>query len=84
MLVGEIEKNALQKIRVSSETYNGHDFLDIIVYYYDRNELGNDYKFIKKEIAIAHDNIEELIVLLRKAQDKKSAPCSNIGYYKGR
>ncbi len=74
MLVGKIEKNALQKIRVSSETYNGHDFIVIIVYYYDQNEPENDYKFIKKEIAIAHDNIEELIALLRKAQDKKIAP----------
>ncbi len=66
MLIGEIEKNSLQKIRVASETYKGHDFIDIRVYY--QNEDEDDYKPSKKGIAISPDKIEELIALLKKAQ----------------
>jgi 2,3-bisphosphoglycerate-independent phosphoglycerate mutase len=66
MLIGEIEKNALQKIRVSSERYKGHDFVDIRIFYQD--EVGADYKPTKKGIAIAPDKLEGLIALLRKAQ----------------
>ncbi len=67
MLIGEIEKNSLQKIRVTSETYKGHDFVDIRVYY--RDEAEDDYKPSKKGIAISPDKIEELIALLKKAQE---------------
>ncbi len=65
MLIGEIKKNSLQKIRITSETYKGHDFIDIRVYY--QNE--DNYKPSKKGIAISPDKIEELISLLKKAQE---------------
>ncbi len=67
MLIGELEKNSLQKIRVTSETYKGHDFIDIRVYY--QEEAEDDYKPSKKGIAIAPDKIGELIALLKKAQE---------------
>ncbi len=66
MLIGEIEKNSSQKIRVSSERYKGHDFVDIRIFYQD--EIGADYKRTKKGIAIAPDKLEGLIALLKKAQ----------------
>ncbi len=67
MLIGEIEKNSLQKIMVTSETYKGHDFVDVRVYY--RNEAEDDYKPSKKGIAIAPYKIEVLIALLKKARE---------------
>ncbi len=66
MLIGEIEKNALEKIRVSNKRYKEHDFTDIRIFYQD--EIGADYKPTKKGIAIAPDKLEGLISLLRKAQ----------------
>ncbi len=65
-IIGEIEKNSSQKIRVSSKNYKGHDFIDIRIFYQD--EVEDDYKPTKKGIAIAPDKLEGLIALLRKAQ----------------
>lgn len=65
MLIGEIQKNTTEKIRVSTESYKGYDFIDVRVYYEDDNR---EWKPSKKGIAISPDKVEELINLLKKAE----------------
>jgi hypothetical protein len=65
MLIGEIQKNSTEKIRVSIESYKGHEFIDVRVYYEDDT---GEWRPTKKGIAIAHDKVDELLELLRKAK----------------
>lgn len=65
MLIGEIQKNSMEKIRVSTETFKGHSFIDIRVYYEDDT---GEWKPTKKGIAIAPDKVDSLIELLKKAR----------------
>ncbi len=62
MLIGEIQKNTTEKIRVSKESYKGHDFIDVRVYYEDDN---GEWRPTKKGIAISPDKVDELINLLK-------------------
>lgn len=64
MSVGEIQKNALEKIIVSTGTYKGYDFVDVRVYYQDKD---GEWKPTRKGVAVPPDKLEELIDLLMKA-----------------
>jgi hypothetical protein len=65
MAVGEIQKNALEKIIVSTGTYKGYDFVDVRVYYQDKD---GEWKPTRKGVAVPPDKLEELIDLLKRAQ----------------
>lgn len=65
MAVGEIQKNALEKIIVSTGSYKGYDFVDVRVYYQDKD---GEWKPTRKGVAVPPDRLEELIELLKKAQ----------------
>ena len=65
-LIGEIQKNTIEKIRIQWAEYQGRRFLDVRVYFED--SVG-EWKPTKKGIAIAPDKIESLAELLRKAQE---------------
>lgn len=67
MLIGEIQKNSTEKIRVSTESYKGYDFIDVRVYYEDDT---GEWKPTKKGIAISKDNLEPLIKLLNEGKKK--------------
>jgi len=69
-LIAEIEKNAVEVIRVSWSEYKGHHFLDVRVYYED-GETG-EWKPTKKGIAIAPDLLPELIAALQTAEGTKA------------
>lgn len=65
MLIGEIQKNSTEKIRVTISEYKGHEFIDVRVYFEDDN---GEWKPTKKGIAISPDKIDEVISLLKKAK----------------
>lgn len=66
MLMGEIQKNSTEKIKVSTESYKGHDFIDVRVYYEDDT---GEWRPTKKGIAIASEKVDDLIGLIRKAKE---------------
>ncbi len=66
-LVGEIDKNSKEKIRIRWETYKGVCFLDVRAHYKD--DMG-EWVPTKKGIAISPNKIEDLVELLRKAQEQ--------------
>lgn len=66
MLIGEIKKNSTEKIKVSTESYKGHDFIDVRVYYEDDT---GEWRPTKKGIAITSKKIDDLINLIKKAKE---------------
>lgn len=68
MLIGEIQKNLKERIRVSMEEYRGHKFIDLRVYF--EAESG-EWKPTKKGIALNSDSIDAVIEALQKASKKR-------------
>ena len=67
MLIGEIQKNLKERIRVSIEEYRGHKFIDLRVYFEAEN---GEWKPTKKGIALNGDSIDAVIEALQKARKK--------------
>jgi len=67
MLIGEIQKNSIDKLRVSISEYKGFTFLDIRVHYEDSQ---GEYKPTKKGITLKKEDIEPLIKLLKEGEKK--------------
>lgn len=67
MLIGEINKNSTEKIRVTLSEYKGYTFLDVRVYYEDDS---GEWHPTKKGIAISKDNPDPLIKLLNEGREK--------------
>lgn len=63
-IIGEIDKNQKEKIRVSIEEYRGSRFIDCRVYWQD--ETG-EWKPSRKGISLSQDTIDEVTEALRKA-----------------
>ncbi len=63
MLIDEFQKNTMEKIRVSTENYKGHDFISIRVFYEDNQGV---WKPTKKGISISYDKIGTLMEILGK------------------
>ena len=68
MLIGEIQKNSTEKIKVTLSEYKGYEFIDVRVYYEDDS---GEWRPTKKGIAIAPDKVKELMDLLTRAQEGK-------------
>lgn len=62
-LIGQIDKNKKEKIKVSLEEYRGHRLCDCRVYWDD----GGTWRPSKKGIALSDENIDEVIELLKRA-----------------
>ena len=54
----EIQKNTLEKIRIQRTNFNGHELIDIRVYYEAEN---GEWKPTKKEIAFSLSLANEVI-----------------------
>jgi hypothetical protein len=67
MLIGEISKNSIEKIRVTLSEYKGYTFLDVRIYVEDDT---GEWIPTKKGIAISKDNLEPLIKLLDEGKKK--------------
>lgn len=62
MILGEIQKNATEIIRVSKESFKGKDYLDIRIYF--QNDEG-EWKPTKKGITLSPEKVDELIEILQ-------------------
>lgn len=64
MVIGEIERNPTERLRVSTESYKGRDYIDVRIYY---EADDGEWKPTKKGVTIAPDKAEEFIELVSKA-----------------
>lgn len=67
MLIGEIPKNATEKIRVNLSEYKGYRFVDIRIYFADDS---GEWKPTKKGVTITKDGLDTLIKLLNEGKKK--------------
>jgi hypothetical protein len=67
MLIGEMEKNQSEVIRIKIEEFKGYKFLDIRVYFQDQS---GEWKPTKKGVAVPFEKIENFIGLVNKIQEK--------------
>ncbi len=64
MVIGEIERNPTERLRISTENFKGRDYIDLRIYY---EAEGGEWKPTKKGVTIAPDKVDEVIELLGKA-----------------
>jgi len=69
MIIGEIERNPTERLRVSTENFKGRDYIDLRIYY---EADDGEWKPTKKGVTIAPDKAEEVIELLSKASRELS------------
>ncbi len=62
-LIGEVEKNQKEQIKVSVENYRNHEFVDCRVYWDDNGT----WRPSKKGISLNDETLDEVIELLKKA-----------------
>jgi hypothetical protein len=67
MMIGDLERNATEVVRVSAEEFKGRKYIDIRIYFKD-NE--GEWRPTKKGVTVQPDKIDELMGLLRKAQEQ--------------
>ncbi len=63
MIIGEIQKNATENIRISKESYKGKEYVDIRIYF--QNDEG-EWKPTKKGVTLSPEKIDELLEILQK------------------
>ncbi len=67
MVIGEIERNPTERLRISTENFKGRDYIDVRIYY---EADDGEWKPTKKGVTIAPDKVEEVIGLLTKAGEE--------------
>lgn len=67
MILGEIERNPTEVLRVSLENFKGRDYIDLRIYYQDDN---GEWKPTKKGVTLAPDKIDEVIGFFTKAKEE--------------
>ncbi len=65
-IIGEIERNSMERIRVSVETYKNHIFIDLRTYFEDDE---GEWRPTKKGITIQPDKVDEVNDLIKKADE---------------
>lgn len=66
MRIGEIQKNAVDKIVVSNDEFSGHKYTNVRIYV----ENGGEWVPTKKGVTVPPDKVGQLIQLLQEAQTK--------------
>ena len=66
MVIGEIERNETERLRIESSNYKGADFISIRIYYLADN---GEWRPTKKGITVKPDKVDELIGFLTQARD---------------
>ncbi len=66
----EIQKNSQEIIRIENKEYKGNKFLDVRVYYKDRDT--EEYKPTKKGISFNHRIAKEVIEALLEEMEQDS------------
>lgn len=67
MLIGEIERSEIERLKVECSNYRGKDFLSIRIYYLAEN---GEWRPTKKGVTVKPDKVDELIDLLKQAKEK--------------
>lgn len=67
MVIGQVERSQTEVIRISTEEFKGRTYIDVRIYFED-NE--GEWKPTKKGVTINPDKLEQVIDLLREAQQK--------------
>jgi hypothetical protein len=67
MVVGEVERNETETLRISTEEFKGRAYIDVRIYFAD-NE--GEWKPTKKGVTINPDKLDQVIELLKEAQEK--------------
>ncbi len=65
-IIGEIQRNSMERIKVSVETYKDHTFIDLRTYFEDDQ---GEWRPTKKGITIQLDKIGDVIDLIKKADE---------------
>ena len=69
MIMGEIERNPTEVIRISLESFKGRDYVDLRIYYQDD---AGEWKPTKKGVTIAPDKVDDAIEHLKAAKEELS------------
>ncbi len=69
MILGEIERNPTEVLRVSLENFKGRDYIDLRIYYQDEN---GEWKPTKKGVTVAPDKLDDVINFFNKAKEELS------------
>jgi hypothetical protein len=69
MMIGDLERNATEVVRVSAEEFKGRKYIDIRIYFKD-NE--GEWRPTKKGVTVQPDKVDELVGLLKKAQQEQA------------
>jgi hypothetical protein len=67
MVIGQVERNETEVIRISTEEFKGRSYVDVRVYFEDSE---GEWKPTKKGVAISPDKLDQVIQLLKEAQEK--------------
>ena len=67
-IIAQVKKNSREVIRISEKEYEGYKFIDVRIYYMDKNS--GEYKPTKKGISIMPNNAEEIINGILKAMEQ--------------
>ncbi len=67
-LLGTVDKNSREQIRVRAAEYAGHLYIDVRAWW--RSKDGDDWKPSKKGVTLKPELISELIEVLRKVENK--------------
>jgi hypothetical protein len=67
MVVGQVERNPTEVLRISTEEFKGRAYIDLRIYFEDGE---GEWKPTKKGVTINPEKLEEVIGLLREAQEK--------------
>jgi len=67
MILGEIERNPTEVLRVSLENFKGRDYIDLRIYYQDDN---GEWKPTKKGVTVAPDKLDDVIGFFNKAKEE--------------
>lgn len=66
MVIGDIERNPTEVVRVSVSEYKGRKYVDIRIYF--KNTEG-EWAPTKKGVTVQPDRVEEMVALLKQAQE---------------
>ncbi|MEN8222686.1 MAG: transcriptional coactivator p15/PC4 family protein [Acidobacteriota bacterium] len=67
MIIGEIERNDTERLRVEASNYKGSDFISVRIYYLADN---GEWRPTKKGITVKPDQVDELIGFLTEGKSK--------------
>jgi len=67
MIIGEIERNDTERLRIEASNYKGSDFISVRIYYLADN---GEWRPTKKGITVKPDKVDELIGFLTEGKSK--------------